>query len=136
MILDLRPDTPWETASRHLASPSAYLRRLAVQHPDCPLDTRIAMLDDDSPDVARAAVSRDATLEFDRALVGLRRFVGRRELARFPDRPLAVLDQTDAAGWERMAKWCAPVVSSRYVDRFMGHDRGGSARRTSGLTRP
>ena len=122
VILELRPDSPWEMASRHLASPSAYLRRLAVQHPDCPLDTRVAMLEDDSPDVVRAAVSRDATLDFDRALVGLRRFVGRRELAQFPDRTLAVLDQVDAAGWERMAKWCSPGVSPRYVDRFMGHE--------------
>lgn len=122
VVLELHPDSPWEIASRHLRSPSAYLRRLAVQHPGCPLDTRLAMLEDDSPDVVRAAVSRQATPEFDRTLLQMRRFVGRRELARFPDRTLAALEDADAIGWERMAKWCDPALSALCGERFMGHE--------------
>jgi hypothetical protein len=122
VILDLRPDSPWERARRHLASPSPYLRRLAVQHPGCPLDTRLGMLEDDSPEVARAAVLRPAPAEFDRALLAHRRFVVRRELARFPDRALAVLEGAGIVEWKRMAKWCDPRVSPRYRDGFMGHE--------------
>lgn len=122
VILDLRPDSPWERAGRHLAASSPFLRRLAVQHPGCPLEDRVAMLDDDSAEVARAAVLLPAPAEFDHALLAHKRFVLRKELARSPDRALAALDDADSAGWERMAKWCRPSVSSRYRDAFMGHD--------------
>lgn len=80
------------------------------------------MLDDESPDVVRAAVTREATTEFDRAVLAHRRFVARCELALYPDRLLAVLDQTDAAGWERMAKCCATRGVLLHVDRFREPD--------------
>ena len=122
VILDLRPDSPWERAGRHLAASSPFLRRLAVQHPGCPLEDRVAMLDDDSAEVARAAVLLPAPAEFDQALLAHTRFVLRKELGRLPDRALSALGNADAAGWERMAQWCRPTVSSRYRDAFMGHE--------------
>jgi hypothetical protein len=122
VILDLRPDSPWERAGRHLAASSPFLRRLAVQHPGCPLEDRVAMLDDDSAEVARAAVLLPAPAEFDHALLAHTRFVLRKELGRLPDRALSALGNADVVGWERMAKWCRPSVSSRYRDAFMGHE--------------